>query len=56
MRELSEPEMLEMYESNNDLKEYVEKYKQRDNITADEALKHALVKEKAKDILYRLNN
>lgn len=39
------------YEGNEDLKEYVEKYKQRDNITTEEALTHAMVWEKAKDIV-----
>lgn len=50
---LKRDELIELYNSNEDFREYVDKYRQRDNITVDEALMHSMVWEKAKDMFER---
>ena len=42
--------MEELYETNQDFKEYVDRYTQSKKITKEEALTHALIREYAKYI------
>lgn len=50
-KNINRNELQELYDSNADFREYVDKYRTRENKTIAETLKDALVWEKAKDIV-----
>lgn len=55
MRSYEENKLItDLYRSNDDFKEYVERYSHCRHISIDEALSHEIVLEKAKDVKYRL--
>lgn len=50
---LTQEQVNDLYNRNEDFREYVLKYVRRDVITIEEGLKHAMVWEMAKDIMFR---
>lgn len=50
---LTQEQVNDLYNRNEDFREYVLKYVRRDGITIEEGLKHAMVWEMAKDIMFR---